>query len=312
VTPGAAPITVRRARPDDAAAVAEVFVAARSAMAYLPLLHTDAETREHVAGLVHGSRPPASGVEVAESDGRLVGFARWSWPGGGWLHDLYVHPDAQARGAGSALLDAVERTLPDGFSLWLFQENVGARRLYDRRGCYLLRETDGAGNEERLPDALLRWPGRSGARLRDVVASDLPVLFTHHNDPDSQAMAGYRARDRATHDAHWARLLQTPDMLTRAVVAPGGHVVGNVGSWPDEGRRLVGYAVGREHWGRGYASAAVAAFCAVDTARPLHAHVAEHNAASRRVLEKCGFVAVERLPAAGDPPLTEIVYRLDA
>ena len=32
------------------------------------------------------------------------------------------------------------------------------------------------------------------------------------------------------------------------------------------------------------------AFLDVDLHRPLHAHVADHNVGSRRVLEKCGFV----------------------
>ena len=41
--------------------------------------------------------------------------------------------------------------------LWVFQENVGARRFYERRGFRLVRETDGAGNEEKEPDALLEW-----------------------------------------------------------------------------------------------------------------------------------------------------------
>jgi RimJ/RimL family protein N-acetyltransferase len=309
---GSGAVTVRTARASDAAAAGEVFRAARAGMTYLPRVHTDEETRAHVAGLVTGARPPASGVAVAEIDGRPVGFAHWSRHGGGWLHDLYVHPGAQRRGAGSALLDVVERTLPDGFSLWLFQANQGARRLYHRRGCYQLRETDGAGNEERTPDALLRWPGRAGARVRPAQPSDVPTFFAHHSDPASQALAGYHARDRATHDEHWARTLAAPDGHVYAVEAPGGVVVGSVVSWPDEGRRLVGYAIGREHWGRGYASAALGAFCAVDAARPLHAFVAEHNVASRRVLEKCGFVVEERREAAGDPPLDELLMRLDA
>jgi RimJ/RimL family protein N-acetyltransferase len=44
------------------------------------------------------------------------------------------------------------------------------------------------------------------------------------------------------------------------------------------GGRLVGYWIGKEHWGKGVA-----------TECPLHAHVAKHNVGSIRVLEKCGF-----------------------
>jgi RimJ/RimL family protein N-acetyltransferase len=48
--------------------------------------------------------------------------------------------------------------------------------------------------------------------------------------------------------------------------------------------------IGRDHWGNGYATAALRAFLDVEHRRPLHAHVADHNVGSRRVLEKCGFV----------------------
>ncbi len=52
---------------------------------------------------------------------------------------------------------------PDGFALWVFQQNDGARRFYERHGLRLVRETDGSGNEERTPDALYEWRP-SGAR----------------------------------------------------------------------------------------------------------------------------------------------------
>ena len=67
-------------------------------------------------------------------------------------------------------------------------------------------------------------------------------------------------------------------------------VVGSIGSWDAEGERHVGYWIGREHWGKGYATAALRAFLLLDPRRPLLAHVVDHNIGSRRVLEKCGFV----------------------
>ena len=53
--------------------------------------------------------------------------------------------------------------------------------------------------------------------------------------------------------------------------------------------RLVSYWIGKEHWGKGVATRALAAFLHIVTERPLHARVAKHNVASIRVLEKCGF-----------------------
>jgi putative acetyltransferase len=41
--------------------------------------------------------------------------------------------------------------------LWTFQRNAKARRFYENRGFALVRETDGADNMEKEPDALYRW-----------------------------------------------------------------------------------------------------------------------------------------------------------
>jgi RimJ/RimL family protein N-acetyltransferase len=74
----------------------------------------------------------------------------------------------------------------------------------------------------------------------------------------------------------------------QAVVADG-RLAGNVLSFVHDGRREVGYWIGREFWGAGVATAALAAFLDLETARPLYAGVARWNAGSLRVLEKCGF-----------------------
>src|SRR5262249_40097648 len=54
------------------------------------------------------------------------------------------------------------------------------------------------------------------------------------------------------------------------------------------------YWVGRDHWGRGVATRALAAFVGGLAARPLYARAAADNMASIRALEKCGFVLVGR------------------
>ena len=50
--------------------------------------------------------------------------------------------------------------------------------------------------------------------------------------------------------------------------------------------------MGREYWGKGIATRALTAFLEQVTTRPLYAHVAQHNLASIRVLEKCGFAVM--------------------
>ena len=73
-----------------------------------------------------------------------------------WIDQLYVLPDAQRRGVGTELLGVAQRAL-DRLQLWTFQRNAPARRFYEARGFAMVRETDGAGNEEREPDALYLW-----------------------------------------------------------------------------------------------------------------------------------------------------------
>jgi len=57
---------------------------------------------------------------------------------------------------GSALLEVARSVWPD-LQLWTFQRNHGARRFYERHGFVVVRETDGADNDEKEPDVLYSW-----------------------------------------------------------------------------------------------------------------------------------------------------------
>ena len=149
--------------------------------------------------------------------------------------------------------------------------------------------------------------------LRDVEPSDVDVFFEHQSDPEATAMAVFPARDREAFDAHWRRLLADDSLVTRTIVVDGT-VAGNIGCWTQDGLRLVGYWVGRGFWGRGLATTALAELAAEVPGRPLHAWVAASNMGSIRVLEKCGFVEVERRAEHDEHAgrvIEEILYRLD-
>jgi ribosomal protein S18 acetylase RimI-like enzyme len=141
---------LRRAHPDDAAAIAAVFAAAREeAMPWLPVLHTAEEDVAYFGRAIADDE-----VWVAEVDGRIAGFAAI---GKELLDHIYVHPAFQRRGIGEALLAQVKWSRPDGFRLWVFQRNERARRFYERAGMRVVELTDGARNEERTPDAQYEW-----------------------------------------------------------------------------------------------------------------------------------------------------------
>lgn len=130
--------------------------------------------------------------------------------------------------------------------------------------------------------------------LRDIRESDLPVFFQHQLDQDAVAMAAFPSRDRDAFTAHWAKILADPLVLNRTIELDGA-VAGYVASWSDE-HRLIGYWLGKEYWGKGIASRALSMFLEILPVRPLHAFVANHNAASIRVLEKCGFRVLREEP----------------
>jgi len=143
-------IEIRRAEPEDGRPVGDLFIAARAQMTYLPHVHTDEETREFFARVVVVQQE----TWVAESERAVAGFGALTDE---LLEHLYVHPDHQGRGIGTLLLEHAKRRRPRGIKLWLFQQNDGARRFYERHGFRLVELTDGAGNLGRVPDALYEW-----------------------------------------------------------------------------------------------------------------------------------------------------------
>ena len=124
-------------------------------------------------------------------------------------------------------------------------------------------------------------------------------------------MAAFASREQEAFITHWAKVRREPSNITRTIVCDG-EVAGNIGSWIAEDQRLIGYWIGREFWGRGVATAALAAFVAEVKERPLHAFVARHNFGSMRVLEKCQFVrSPEHDPSiAGEDGIHEVLYML--
>ncbi len=130
--------------------------------------------------------------------------------------------------------------------------------------------------------------------LRDVTPDDLPIFFEQQRDSEANFMAAFTSKnpdDREAFDAHWQRILAS-DTVTIQTILYDGQVAGSVLSYVESGGTEVSYWIGREFWGRGIASRALAAFMVQKKERPLYARAAKDNAGSLRVLEKNGFVIV--------------------
>ena len=150
---GSAEISVRRALAEDGPAIAGLYTAARVAAVpqMPPAMHT---ADEDIRFFSRRMTDDEVTTWVAEAHGEMLGFALCTPT---FLDGLYVRPDLTGQGIGSLLLDVVDATHPDGYELWVFESNTGARRLYERRGLVEVERTDGSGNEEKAPDIKMAW-----------------------------------------------------------------------------------------------------------------------------------------------------------
>jgi GNAT superfamily N-acetyltransferase len=140
---------LRRGEPEDIAPIARMMRSTYDRMTFIPRLHTPEEDLAYVTGLFAEHE-----VWVASDGDGVLGFAILS---GDQLLQLHVDPDEQNNGIGGRLLAQAKERRPGGFSLWVFQKNVGARRFYERHGLELVLLTEGEGSEEREPDAQYEW-----------------------------------------------------------------------------------------------------------------------------------------------------------
>ena len=127
--------------------------------------------------------------------------------------------------------------------------------------------------------------------IRPVTEDDLDTLFEQQRDEEAVRRSTVTPRDRDAFFAHWhTKVLGDPTVLVRTVTVDG-EVAGSVVSWwAADGRRFVGYWLGRAYWGRGVGTRAVRLFLEGEPTRPLYADPYEGNTASVRLLEGCGFV----------------------
>lgn len=221
---------------------------------------------------------------------------------------MVVHRRARGGGVARRMLEEVERAAWDaGFTLLVLDTKQGcaAEGLYEKSGwsrvgaipCFAV-DPDGV-----TPHATVvfykdlrrgrerRW-GDGALSIRPTVKEDLGALYAMHADPEACLMAGVKPRTREAFFAHWDGIFANSKIIPRTIEARENgelEIVGSVNVFQAEGVDMVGYAIARKHWGKGIATKALELFLAEVSLRPLRATAAADNAASIRVLERCGF-----------------------
>lgn len=134
----------------DAAAAADLHRRAGALIpGYDPSLHSPDEFTAFYADEVL----PAGPVWGLFDGDRLAGHVALL---PGWIDHLYVEPALHGRGIGSRLVEIAQAEQAE-LRLYTFQSNVRARTLYERHGFVIEEMTDGARNEEKMPDMTYHW-----------------------------------------------------------------------------------------------------------------------------------------------------------
>lgn len=137
-------------------------------------------------------------------------------------------------------------------------------------------------------------------KLRSLKKSDIPRLVKLANNENiaRNLRDGFPHPYTQRHAEEFVQKCMAQDPVTLFAIEYKGEYVGNIvlSKGIDVYRKSaeLGYFIGEDYWNKGIATVAVNlitgyGFATLDIVR-IHAGVYEHNAASQRVLEKCGFV----------------------
>lgn len=141
-------VTLRSARSLDAGAIGEILHGFARENDWMPELHSGAETIAFCGRMIDNGW-----VTVAEQADKVAGFLAVD---GTEVHCLYLSPVARNKGIGAQLLDSAKAGRRE-LALYAFQANTGARRFYKRHGFVEVARSEGADNDEQLPDIRFVW-----------------------------------------------------------------------------------------------------------------------------------------------------------
>ena len=143
-------MVIRTLRPDEAAAAADLH---RRAGALIPGYDTSLHSETEFVAL-YRDRVMVDGPVWGAFEGDMLCGHVALLPG--WIDHLYVEPLLHGRGIGSALVQLAQGQQSE-LRLYTFQSNTRARAFYERHGFTIEELTEGARNEEKMPDMTYVW-----------------------------------------------------------------------------------------------------------------------------------------------------------
>ncbi|MEX0276665.1 MAG: N-acetyltransferase family protein [Ruegeria sp.] len=144
-------VTLRPARSTDAGSTGEILHGFARENDWMPELYSSAETIAFCGLMID-----RNWVTVAETEAGVVGFLARN---GAEIHSLYLDARSRGQGIGKCLLDNAKSSQSE-LSLFTFQANTRARAFYERNGFTEAARSDGAENDEKLPDVKYTWQSK--------------------------------------------------------------------------------------------------------------------------------------------------------
>lgn len=136
--------------------------------------------------------------------------------------------------------------------------------------------------------------------LRSFVPDDVGDVLEYTSQAAVAKSAGFMLCRTEQQALFFGQLLQKQDHLV-IELKEENKVIGNIGLSPLDVEKKhsfeVGYALNKNYWQKGYMTEALSALCEAakeKRIKVIEARVADHNLASIKVLERCGFKFVKK------------------
>lgn len=256
-------------------------------------------TRDRLLQRIEGEKKGTMTDRGLYLDGELVGSSGFFFRDHGLEIGYAIHRKHRGKGLATiaaqlAIQSAREKRHKGPISANYFKDNPASGRVLEKVGFKITGDQMGqsAARDEQTPSWLTELTG--DVALVDLTDEDYETLQPFQHDTEAMYQAGSgRVYETVEGFTEFFKDLQVKGAVFQVILLEG-EVVGNMASFDRLGKREISYWIGREHWGKGIATKALATWLGrFDVPEDgLYARVLTDHLASARVLEKNGFTAI--------------------